>query len=70
MKKVSIYNECITGIYTYSLCIYEYILILSTLVYVRNAKKLNKKKSLKRRGLVDHLATSSFFFTEIGFVNY
>lgn len=44
MKKVSIYNECITGIYTYSLCIYEYILILSTLVYVRNAKKNEKKK--------------------------
>lgn len=54
-----IYNECITGIYTYSLCIYEYILILSTLVYVRNAKKKKKKqktnikkqKKLKNNGV-------------------
>lgn len=49
VKKISIYNECITGIYTYSLCIYEYILILSTLVYVRNAKKKAKKTNIKKQ---------------------
>lgn len=71
VKKISIYNECITGIYTYSLCIYEYILILSTLVYVRNAKKKkkeakNKHKKTKKAQkqwclLVDHLAPACIF---------
>lgn len=71
MKKISIYNECFTDIYTYSLCIYEYILILSTLVYVRYAKKKKViKKIIKRRGLVDHLATCIFFLIEVGFVGY
>lgn len=51
VKKISIYKECITGIYTYSLCIYEYILILSTLVYVRNAKKSSKKLIKKKARL-------------------
>lgn len=43
VMKISIYNGFIIGIYTYS-CIYEYILILSTLVYVCNAKKVEKYK--------------------------
>lgn len=51
VKKISIYKECITGIYTYSLCIYEYILIISTLVYVRNAKKSSKKLIKKKARL-------------------
>ena len=55
--------------YTYSLCIYEYILILCKLVNVRNSEKKSKEKknpkfekSLKRCDLVDHLAarTSSY----------
>lgn len=65
-RKMCIYKECITAIriyiYTYPLCIYEYIylVILTTLVYGRNAKikkeQKNVKNSKKMRDLVDHLA--------------
>lgn len=47
-KKKHIFTDCSTAIYTYLLCIYEDIPILSTLVYVCNAKKKKQNKKDKK----------------------
>lgn len=49
--------------------IYLYYLHLYMYVMLKKKKKL-LKKIIKRRGLVDHLATCIFFLIEVGFVGY